>query len=165
MLTNVCPALYTNQVGCESSYKMESQLSWESICLTSRGSQVRALQVPLWRDSSVGQSTRFIPAVSRVQIPLSLLNFKSEVLMDTAFPIFLLFYFSFCSHSSYIDTNQRGTLVNSFHHQSFYPKFKKFESKMESSLKLCYAIIIIKFLSDTLFVKFRRKNHGKFQKR
>ena len=25
---------------------MESQLSWESICLTSRGSQVRALQVP-----------------------------------------------------------------------------------------------------------------------
>ena len=31
---------------------MGSQLSWESICLTSRGSQVRALQVPLFLDSS-----------------------------------------------------------------------------------------------------------------
>ena len=60
-----------------------SQLSWESICLTSRGSQVRALQAPLifsvwitkiWRNSSVGQSTRFIPVVSRVQISLPLLH-------------------------------------------------------------------------------------------
>ena len=58
-----------------------SQLSWESICLTSRGSQVRALQVPLfhvkhefniWRCSSVGQSIRFIPVVSRVRISPSL---------------------------------------------------------------------------------------------
>ena len=55
-----------------------SQLSWESICLTSRGSQVRALQVPymkrIWRDSSVGQSTRFIPVVSGVRVSLSLLH-------------------------------------------------------------------------------------------
>ena len=60
---------------------MGSQLSWESTCLTSRGSQVRALLVPLsceeqdnfiWRNSSVGQSTRFIPVVSLVQIRLPL---------------------------------------------------------------------------------------------
>ena len=74
--------LYNSKASCGTeeflrrTTVMGSQLSWESICLTSRGSQVRALQVPcykrIWRDSSVGQSTRFIPVVSRVRIPLSL---------------------------------------------------------------------------------------------
>ena len=36
---------------------MGSQLSWESICLTSRGSQVRALQVPSYADMAQWQSS------------------------------------------------------------------------------------------------------------
>ena len=134
-----------------------SQLSWESTCLTSRGSQVRALLVPLlektsqinvagqlswpehsvhtrgvagsnpvpatshgiiaqlgehlpykqgvtgsspvgpttreiqnnyiWRDSSAGQSTRFIPEVSQVQILFPLLKRTSEMMFFFVYKI------------------------------------------------------------------------------
>ena len=37
---------------------MGSQLSWESICLTSRGSQVRALQVPFTKYGEIAQLAR-----------------------------------------------------------------------------------------------------------
>ena len=79
-----------------------SQLSWESICLTSRGSQVRALQVPLfhakhefniWRCSSVGQSIRFIPVVSRVRISPSLFFPFCSGLFAGAFFIIKNLYF------------------------------------------------------------------------
>ena len=35
----------------------------------------------IWRDSSVGERTRFIPVVSRVQIPLSLLVIHQQFYM------------------------------------------------------------------------------------
>ena len=44
-----------------------------------------------WRDSSVGQSIRFIPVVSRVRIPLSLLVLR---LRSTVFSVFLSFSFA-----------------------------------------------------------------------
>ena len=43
-----------------------------------------------WRDSSVGQSTRFIPVVSRVQIPLSLLLKMCGSLIKSRFPLFFV---------------------------------------------------------------------------
>ncbi len=42
--------------------------------LQAEGHRFEPYRSHLWRDSSVGQSTRFIPVVSRVQIPLSLLS-------------------------------------------------------------------------------------------
>ena len=42
----------------------------------------------LWRDSSVGQSTRFIPAVSRVRIPLSLLKNRTYQMSGFLFIVF-----------------------------------------------------------------------------
>ena len=48
---------------------MEAQLSWESICLTSRGSQVRALLFPLWPGSSVGQNASLSRQRSGVRVP------------------------------------------------------------------------------------------------
>ena len=59
-----------------------SQLSWESICLTSRGSQVRALQAPFIssRDRAVWQLVGLITRRSLVQIhlPQSDLEFSSK---------------------------------------------------------------------------------------
>ena len=49
-----------------------AQLSWESTCLTSRGSLVRAQQRPpfnLWGRSSVGQSAGLSRQRSRVRVP------------------------------------------------------------------------------------------------
>ena len=47
-----------------------AQLSWESICLTSRGSQVRALLFPpLWPGSSVGQNASLSRQRSWVRAP------------------------------------------------------------------------------------------------
>ena len=42
--------------------------------LQAEGHRFEPYRSHLWRDSSVGQSTRFIPVVSWVQIPLSLLT-------------------------------------------------------------------------------------------
>ncbi len=46
--------------------------------LQAEGHRFESYRSHSWRDSSVGQSTRFIPVVSRVQIPLSLLNFRKR---------------------------------------------------------------------------------------
>ena len=50
---------------------MGAQLSWESICLTSRGSQVRALLFPpfFWPGSSVGQNASLSRQRSWVRAP------------------------------------------------------------------------------------------------
>ena len=56
-------------VSCLKNFLEGAQLSWESICLTSRGSQVRALQFPpKWPRSSVGQNACLSRRRSTVQV-------------------------------------------------------------------------------------------------
>ena len=58
--------------------------------LQAEGHRFEPYRSHLWRSSSVGQSMRFIPAVSRVQIPPSLL--KKPFVMNG----FFFFCFVFC---------------------------------------------------------------------
>ena len=72
--------LYNSKASCGTeeflrrTTVMGSQLSWESICLTSRGSQVRALQVPQIMDGfpsgQRGQTVNLLAPPSKVRILL-----------------------------------------------------------------------------------------------
>ena len=67
---NVCGILYIVRERKQRTNKMGAQLSWESICLTSRGSQVRALLFPpFWPGSSVGQNASLSRQRSWVRVP------------------------------------------------------------------------------------------------
>ena len=59
------------------------QLSWESVCLTSRMSAVRSRQCPflfLWRSSSAGQNASLSRWRSRVRVPSASLIFEPRQL-------------------------------------------------------------------------------------
>ena len=57
MLDKFKQIVYSIQAVATVAADVGAQLSWESICLTSRGSQVRALLFPpFWPGSSVGQN-------------------------------------------------------------------------------------------------------------